>query len=223
MAQQPGQAVRTLQGGGGTARPSSARSPLPRRQRAFPIEKGVLPTPEEEATAEEEEKEPERVTMKKSTHLTKKKLTVHLGEVLREARLKAELTQADVAERVGVVTEVYGRMERGNLTPSVLNLRKLCMVLRVDASAALGLEAGEAAAWLKESEPTSEESPPTAPPAPHLAPVGRQAALDCRLRRTSASCRPRPVSPRPRGGCRPSPAVCAGAPTAPVTIPGGCG
>ena len=97
--------------------------------------------------------------MKNSTHLTKKKMTVHLGEVLREARLKAELTQADVAERVGVATEVYGRMERGNLTPSVPNLRKLCMVLRVDASVALGLKAGETAAWLKESELTSEESP----------------------------------------------------------------
>ena len=97
--------------------------------------------------------------MKKSTHLTKKKLTVHLGAALRAARLKRELTQADVAERVGVATEVYGRMERGNVTPSILTLRKLCVVLRVDASAALGLEAGEAAAWLKESEPTPEESP----------------------------------------------------------------
>jgi len=97
--------------------------------------------------------------MKKSNHLTKKKLTVHLGTALREARLKAELTQADVADRVGVATEVYGRMERGNLTPSVPNLRKLCMVLRVDASAALGLEAGEAEAWLKTSEPPPEESP----------------------------------------------------------------
>ena len=97
--------------------------------------------------------------MKKNTHLTKKKMTVHLGEVLREARRKAELTQADVAERVGVATEVYGRIERGNLTPSVPNLRKLCMVLRVDASAALGLEVGEAAAWLKESPLPPEESP----------------------------------------------------------------
>ena len=97
--------------------------------------------------------------MRKSDPLTKKKLTVHLGEALREARLKAELTQADVADRVGVATEVYGRMERGNLTPSVPNLRKLCMVLRVDASAAFGLEASEAAAWLKESEPPPEESP----------------------------------------------------------------
>ncbi|MFY0568940.1 helix-turn-helix transcriptional regulator [Archangium lansingense] len=97
--------------------------------------------------------------MKKDTHLTKKMMTVHLGEVLRKARLKAELTQADVADRVGVATEVYGRMERGNLTPSVLTLRTLCVVLRLNASAALGLEDGEAATWLQESEPTPEESP----------------------------------------------------------------
>jgi len=97
--------------------------------------------------------------MKKDTHLTKKKLTVHLGAVLREARLKIQWTQADVADRVGVATEVYGRIERGNLTPSVPNLRKLCMALRVDASAALGLEVGEATTWLQESEPSSEESP----------------------------------------------------------------
>ncbi|MFL5358845.1 helix-turn-helix transcriptional regulator [Archangium sp.] len=98
--------------------------------------------------------------MKKNTHLmTKKKMTVHLGDVLREARLKAELTQADVAERVGVATEVYGRIERGNLTPSVPSLRRLCVALRVDANAVLNLTGHEAATWLQESEPTPEESP----------------------------------------------------------------
>lgn len=97
--------------------------------------------------------------MKKSSHLTKKKMTVHLGEALREARSKAELTQADVADRVGVATEVYGRMERGNLTPSLLTLRKLCMVLRLNASAALGLEADEGTAWLQGPVPIPEESP----------------------------------------------------------------
>jgi transcriptional regulator with XRE-family HTH domain len=97
--------------------------------------------------------------MKKSNHLTKKKLTVHLGTALREARLKTQWTQADVADRVGVATEVYGRMERGNLTPSVPNLRKLCLALRVDANAALGLDAREEAEWLKGADPGSEDPP----------------------------------------------------------------
>ncbi|HEX8439710.1 helix-turn-helix transcriptional regulator [Archangium sp.] len=97
--------------------------------------------------------------MKRSDHLTKKKLTVHLGTALREARLKTQWTQADVADRVGVATEVYGRMERGNLTPSVPNLRKLCLALRVDANAALGLDARDGAEWLKEADPGSEDPP----------------------------------------------------------------
>ena len=84
--------------------------------------------------------------MKKNTPVTKKKLTEHMGGALRTARLEAELPQADVAERVGVATEVYGRMERGLLTPSVPSLRKLCVVLRLDANAVLGLGT-RGAAW----------------------------------------------------------------------------
>ncbi|WNG14393.1 helix-turn-helix transcriptional regulator [Cystobacter fuscus] len=92
--------------------------------------------------------------------MTKKKLTVHLGETLRAARARAQWTQADVAERVGVATEVYGRMERGNLTPSVPILRALCGVLRMDADEALALESRRSTAWLKEqSAPSGEESP----------------------------------------------------------------
>ena len=89
---------------------------------------------------------------------TKQKLTAHLGAALREARLQTEWTQADVAERVGVATEVYGRMERGHMTPSVLNLWTLCRVLRLDVAAALGLEPRESAAWGRGS--TAEDDPP---------------------------------------------------------------
>jgi len=97
--------------------------------------------------------------MKKNTPVTKKKLTEHMGGALRTARLEAELTQADVAERVGVATEVYGRMERGLLTPSVPSLRKLCLTLRLDANAALGLGSRGPAAWLKEPASPSQEPP----------------------------------------------------------------
>jgi transcriptional regulator with XRE-family HTH domain len=96
--------------------------------------------------------------MKKITPVTKKKLTEHLGGALRTARQEAALTQADVAERVGVATEVYGRMERGLLTPSVPSLRKLCLVLSLDANAVLGLGT-RGVAWLTEPASTSEEPP----------------------------------------------------------------
>ncbi len=97
--------------------------------------------------------------MNKHGARTKKTLTVHLGETLRAARAQTVWTQADVAERVGVATEVYGRMERGQLTPSVPNLRKLCAVLRMDAGEALDLGSTGTAAWLKESAAEAAESP----------------------------------------------------------------
>jgi DNA-binding XRE family transcriptional regulator len=89
----------------------------------------------------------------------KKKLMVHLAAVVREARKKAELTQADVADRVGVVTEVFGRLERGYLLPSVPTLRKLCCVLRVDANVILGLDVEKAPLWLEAPEPETDDLP----------------------------------------------------------------
>jgi transcriptional regulator with XRE-family HTH domain len=89
----------------------------------------------------------------------KKKLMAHLAAVVREARKRAELTQADVAERVGVVTEVFGRLERGFLLPSVPTLRKLCRVLRLDANVVLGLDAEKAPSWLKAPEPEADDPP----------------------------------------------------------------
>ena len=89
----------------------------------------------------------------------RKRLTAHLASVVREARKRATLTQADVAERVGVVTEVFGRLERGHLLPSVPTLRKLCRVLRVDANVILGLDTSKAPLWLEEPEPEPDDLP----------------------------------------------------------------
>jgi transcriptional regulator with XRE-family HTH domain len=50
------------------------------------------------------------------------------------------MTQADVADRVGLASEVYGRLERGTMTPSVGTLRRLCVVLGISSDVALGLE-----------------------------------------------------------------------------------
>jgi transcriptional regulator with XRE-family HTH domain len=89
----------------------------------------------------------------------RERLAAHMGRVLREARLRASLTQADVAERVGLVTEVLGRTERGHMLPSVPTLRKLCRVLRVDANTLLGLDIDKAPLWLEAPEPEADEPP----------------------------------------------------------------
>jgi transcriptional regulator with XRE-family HTH domain len=54
--------------------------------------------------------------------------------------VRAGLTQEDVAERIGMASEVYGRMERGQMLPRVENLRRLCLVLNVPPHELLGLE-----------------------------------------------------------------------------------
>lgn len=88
---------------------------------------------------------------------TQLKLARHLGAGARAARKEAELTQADVAERIGVVTEVYGRMERGGLLPRLPKFRRLCRVLGLDANVLLGLTTSAAAPRLDTSERPPEE------------------------------------------------------------------
>jgi transcriptional regulator with XRE-family HTH domain len=70
-----------------------------------------------------------------------KPLSSILGAAVRTARVRAGLTQEDVAERIGMASEVYGRMERGQMLPRVENLRRLCLVLNVPPHILLGLEA----------------------------------------------------------------------------------
>ncbi len=68
-----------------------------------------------------------------------------LGAAARAARVRMGLTQADIAERIGMASEVYGRLERGHMLPSVQNLRRLCVVLNVPPHELLGLGEGFAA------------------------------------------------------------------------------
>jgi transcriptional regulator with XRE-family HTH domain len=89
-----------------------------------------------------------------------------------------QLTQADVAERVGLVPEVYGRLERGHMAPSIQSLRRICVAL--DLSADLLLSLGAAA----------RAPSPAARPAP-VSPPSRETAAISRLNR-----RVRRLSPR---------------------------
>jgi transcriptional regulator with XRE-family HTH domain len=64
-----------------------------------------------------------------------------IGERARVARDALGLTQASVAAEVGIATEVYGRLERGLIFPSVPTLVRLAQVLRVPPGALLEGEA----------------------------------------------------------------------------------
>lgn len=67
-------------------------------------------------------------------------LAMTLGGAAHAARTRAGLTQAEVARRVGVQLEVYGRIERGEVFPSVPTLRRLCVTLEIGSDELLGLE-----------------------------------------------------------------------------------
>ena len=95
----------------------------------------------------------------RSRHEGRLRLARTLGETAREARKREGPTQADVAERIGVATEVYGRLERGLLMPSVPTLRRLCMALRLAADALLSLGPGTTPPWT-ETLPTAEQEDP---------------------------------------------------------------
>jgi transcriptional regulator with XRE-family HTH domain len=90
-----------------------------------------------------------------------RKLAVSVGAAARAARLRAGLTQADVADRVGIASEVYGRLERGKMMPSVPTLFRLCLALQLSADASLGLAVAAAAgAGLWEEDSTDKDDLP---------------------------------------------------------------
>lgn len=57
-----------------------------------------------------------------------------IGKKLKEARLEANLTQVQIAGKVGIEPNSYARIERGEAVVKVTTLRKLIKVLRLDPS-----------------------------------------------------------------------------------------
>lgn len=70
---------------------------------------------------------------------TRQKLARTLGAAAREAREQRGLTQAEVAVQLGVAMEVYGRIERGVVLPSIQTFLSMCHILEADPRALLGL------------------------------------------------------------------------------------
>ncbi|WP_164019473.1 helix-turn-helix domain-containing protein [Pyxidicoccus trucidator] len=66
-------------------------------------------------------------------------LATRIGSAAREARTQLGLTQAEVAEKLGLAHMVYSRLERGKMLPSVQTLLRMCSVLRISSDELLGL------------------------------------------------------------------------------------
>lgn len=63
------------------------------------------------------------------------------GQLLREARLRAGLSQAELAHRAGKATSAIGRWERGEVEPSLETLRSLVRAAGLELT--LGLAAAD--------------------------------------------------------------------------------
>lgn len=57
-----------------------------------------------------------------------------IGKNIKKAREKANLTQEEVSEKVGIHVSYYSRIERGVVNPSVEVLEKIVKVLRIKSA-----------------------------------------------------------------------------------------
>lgn len=63
-----------------------------------------------------------------------------LGKNLKKARQAAGVTQKELAERLQVYQKDISRWENNELTPSAINLAKICRELNASADEILGLK-----------------------------------------------------------------------------------
>ena len=69
--------------------------------------------------------------------MTKNQLAHIIGKNLLKYRTENNLTQEELAERVGISTSFYANIERGNRSMSLLVLRNLADALQVSTDALL--------------------------------------------------------------------------------------
>lgn len=81
---------------------------------------------------------------------------VSLGAVLRRRRLQLELTQRQVADRVGCRSNYIGYLEADVRRPSPEIVKKLASVLDLDAQELFFLAHPQARALVAPAEPTSD-------------------------------------------------------------------
>lgn len=56
----------------------------------------------------------------------------HVSSMLKNARIKKNLTQGALAEKIGVTFQAVSNWERGNSLPDLSNLANICSILDID-------------------------------------------------------------------------------------------
>lgn len=73
-----------------------------------------------------------------------KELAVVMGDAARQGRKALQLTQEQVAERLGLSVEFYSRIERGRAHPSIEVFLRMVEILDMSADTLLGIDATRA-------------------------------------------------------------------------------
>ncbi|WP_309894432.1 helix-turn-helix transcriptional regulator [Archangium sp.] len=80
-----------------------------------------------------------------------------IGEAARTAREGLGLTQAQVAQKAGMSAQVYGRIERGGMMPSVPSLRRMAGALGISPAVLLEMSPREVPATDKDLSPETRK------------------------------------------------------------------
>lgn len=114
----------------------------------------------------------------------RKRLAEPLRNTLRTVRELVELSQADMARRIGMPEQAYGRFEResSSIVPSASTLRRMYQVLENSVDELLGPECAEAPApAAKPSSGGSRSRRPASPRAAAHSRTGRSRRLALRV------------------------------------------
>ncbi len=65
---------------------------------------------------------------------------MHIGEKIRNAREDMDILQSDMARLIPMNQSNYSKIERGVQEPSLMQLRRICQILRLDPRYLLELE-----------------------------------------------------------------------------------
>lgn len=67
-----------------------------------------------------------------------KRLAGNIGRAIAKQRVRSQLTQEEVAERLGVGNEAVSRIERGRVIPNIVRLIELAEIFNCEAAELLG-------------------------------------------------------------------------------------
>lgn len=68
-----------------------------------------------------------------------KKTVLEIANKIKEARIRKNLTQTDVAGKAGLNANSYAKIERGKQKPSALTLTKILKALEIKSSEILSI------------------------------------------------------------------------------------